>query len=197
VARGAFDPLASSGSPVAPGVRMASSGLLIIRGIVGIVIGILAIAWPGITIAVLVAVFAVYAVLDGITNLVLGVTDTHTHGRSWAHAVQGLIGIAAGVMTFLWPGITALVLVLFIGAWAIVTGALEIVAAVRLRRYISGEWLLALSGILSLVFGVLVFFFPAAGAFGIAFGLGLYAAAAGVVLVALGVRLRASTRARV
>jgi uncharacterized membrane protein HdeD (DUF308 family) len=169
---------------------MDGSSLLIIRGLVGVVIGILAVAWPGITMAVLVAIFALYALLDGITNLVLGVTSTSTHGRSWAHALMGIIGIAAGVVTFLRPGVTALALVLFIGAWAIVTGVFEIVAAIRLRRYIKGEWLLALSGIMSVVFGVLVFAFPAAGAVGIAWILGIYAAAAGLVLIALGLKLR-------
>lgn len=164
--------------------------LLLIRGIVGIVIGFVAFAWPGITIAVLVGIFGVYAVIDGMTNLVLGMTRTPTHGRSWVQLLQGLVGIAAGVMTFLWPVITAFVLVTFIGAWAVVTGVLEIVAAIRLRQVIKGEWLLALSGVLSIVFGVLIFLFPGAGAVGISWALGIYTAAAGMVLVALGIRLR-------
>ena len=104
-------------------------------------------------------------------------------------------GIAAGVMTFLWPVVTAFVLVIFIGAWAIVTGLFEIVAAIRLRKVITGEWLLALSGVLSVAFGVLVFAFPGAGAVGIAWILGIYTAAAGMVLVALGIRMRSLTLA--
>jgi len=169
---------------------MPESSFLIIRGIVGIVIGILAFGWPGVTIAVLVAIFAVYAVVDGITNLILGVTRTPRYGRSWALMVEGVVGIAAGVLTFLWPAITALALVFFIGAWAVVTGVFEIVAAIRLRKVIQGEWLLMLSGVMSIAFGVLVFAFPAAGALGIAWILGAYAAAAGVILVALGMRVR-------
>jgi uncharacterized membrane protein HdeD (DUF308 family) len=169
---------------------MDLSALLIVRGVVGVAIGIMAFAWPGITIAVLVAIFGIYAVVDGITNLFLGFTRTRTHGRSWAHALQGIVGIAAGVLAFLWPGITALALVTFIGAWALVTGVFEIVAAIRLRKMITGEWLLALSGIMSVVFGILVFLFPGAGAVGIAWVLGAYAAAAGIVLIALGARLR-------
>jgi uncharacterized membrane protein HdeD (DUF308 family) len=128
---------------------MDGSSLLIVRGIVGVVIGILAVAWPGITIAALVGIFAVYAMLDGVTNLVLGLTRTPTHGRSWAEALQGVVGIAAGVLTFMWPIVTAFALVLFIGAWAVVTGIFEIAAAVRLRRIITGEWLLVLSGVMS------------------------------------------------
>jgi uncharacterized membrane protein HdeD (DUF308 family) len=169
---------------------MDGSSLLIIRGLVGVAIGILAVSWPGITIAVLVGVFGLYAILDGLTNLVLGLMRTRGQDRSWAHAVQGVIGIAAGVLTFLWPGVTALALVLFIGAWAIMTGVFEIIAAIRLRRYISGEWLLALSGVMSLAFGVLVFAFPGAGAVSIAWLLGIYAAAGGLVLIMLGLRLR-------
>jgi len=122
----------------------------------------------------------------------LGLTKTRTHGRSWATALQGVVGIAAGVLTFMWPGVTALALVIFIGAWAIVTGIFEIAAAIRLRKVIRGEWLLALSGILSVIFGVLVFAFPGAGAVGIAWILGAYSAAAGIILIALGIRLRSS-----
>jgi len=80
--------------------------------------------------------------------------------------------------------------VIFIGAWAIVTGIFELVAAIRLRKIIRGEWLLALSGIMSIIFGVLVFAFPGAGAVGIAWILGAYSAAAGLILIMLGVRLR-------
>jgi uncharacterized membrane protein HdeD (DUF308 family) len=170
--------------------RMDASTFLLIRGLVAVVMGILAMAWPGITMAAIVGVFGLYAVIDGITSLMLGLTRTRTHGRSWAVVVQGVIGILAGIVTFVWPGITAFALVMFIGAWGIVTGVFEIVAAIRLRRVIKGEWLLALSGIISVLFGFLVFAFPAAGAVGIAWVLGIYAVTAGLVLIALGVRLR-------
>jgi uncharacterized membrane protein HdeD (DUF308 family) len=171
---------------------MDGSTLLIVRGVVGLVIGLIAFASPGVTIAALVVIFGFYAFIDGVTNLILGLTRTRTHGRSWAMAVQGIVGIAAGVLTFLWPGVTALALVIFIGAWAIVTGVFELVAAIRLRKVIRGEWLLALSGIMSMIFGVLVFAFPGAGAVGIAWILGAYSAAAGIILIMLGVRLRSS-----
>jgi uncharacterized membrane protein HdeD (DUF308 family) len=169
---------------------MNGSSFLLIRGVVGVAIGGLAILWPGITIAILVGIFGVYAILDGITNLMLGLRRKEPHTGFWAQAVQGIFGIGAGVVALLWPGATALVLVLFVGAWAIVTGVLEIVAAVRLRRYISGEWLLALSGCMSVLFGILVFAFPGAGAVSIAWILGIYTVAAGMVLIMLGLRLR-------
>jgi uncharacterized membrane protein HdeD (DUF308 family) len=171
---------------------MDGASLLIIRGIVGLVFGIVAFAWPGVTIAALVVIFGAYAIVDGVTNLVLGLTKTPTHGRSPAMALQGAVGIAAGVLTFLWRSITALAVVFFIGAWAVATGVFEIAAAIRLRKAIKGEWMLALSGVLSIVFGVLVFAFPGAGAVGIAWVLGFYAAAAGMILIALGIRLRST-----
>jgi uncharacterized membrane protein HdeD (DUF308 family) len=169
---------------------MSGSSLLIIRGIVSVVIGIAAFAWPGVTIAALVILFAIYALVDGVTNLMLGLTKRTAHGRAWVHALQGIVGIAAGILTFLWPSVTALALILFIGAWAVVTGAIEVVAAIKLRKEIHGEWLLALSGLLSIVFGVLVLAFPFAGAVGIAWVLGSYAILGGFILIGLGVRLR-------
>jgi uncharacterized membrane protein HdeD (DUF308 family) len=169
---------------------MDGATLLIVRGIVGVVFGLVAFAWPGITIAALVVIFGVYAIIDGVTNLMLGITRRTARNRAWVHALQGIVGIAAGVLTFIWPIVTALVLVLFIASWAIVTGIFEIVAAIKLRKEITGEWMLALSGLLSVAFGVLVFAFPGAGAVGIAWVLGAYAMAAGVILIALGVRLR-------
>jgi uncharacterized membrane protein HdeD (DUF308 family) len=168
---------------------MDGSSVLIVRGIVGVVVGIVAFLWPGITIAALVVIFGAYAIVDGITNLVLGFSRTGAHGR-WAHVLQGVVGIAAGVLTFMWPAISALVLILFIGAWAIITGVFEIVAAIRLRQVITGEWMLVLSGIVSILFGVLVFAFPLAGAVGISWVLGVYAMLAGIILISLGVRLR-------
>jgi uncharacterized membrane protein HdeD (DUF308 family) len=169
---------------------MDGSTLLLVRGIVGVIIGIVAFTLPGVTIAALVVIFGAYALVDGVTNLLLGVTRRARHGRAWVHALQGVVGIAAGVLTFIWPGVTALVLVLFIGSWAIVTGAIELAAAIKLRKEISGEWMLALSGILSMAFGILVLVFPFAGAVGISWVLGSYAMIGGIVLIGLGVRLR-------
>jgi uncharacterized membrane protein HdeD (DUF308 family) len=168
---------------------MDGSSVLIVRGIVGVVVGIVAFLWPGVTIAGLVVIFGAYAIVDGITNLVLGFSRTGAHGR-WAHVLQGVVGVAAGVLTFIWPAITALALILLIGAWAIITGVFEIAAAIRLRRVITGEWMLVLSGIVSILFGVLVFAFPLAGAVGISWVLGVYAMTAGIILISLGVRLR-------
>ena len=173
---------------------MDVSSILLIRGIVGVAVGVIAFTSP-ITIVALVMVFGAYAIVDGIANLFLGFSRTGPRGQTWAHVLQGLFGIAAGVLTSFWPGLTALVLVAFIGAWAIVTGVFEIIAAIRLRQVITGEWMLIVSGAMSVLFGILVFAFPAAGAVSISWILGIYAATAGLLLIALGIRLRSAVYA--
>jgi uncharacterized membrane protein HdeD (DUF308 family) len=164
------------------------------RGAVGVVVGLVAFAWPGLTILTLIGIFAAYALLDGITTLWLGLTSTPTAQRPWAPALRGVLGIAAGIFTFLWPSLTTLALLLVIATWAVVTGVLEIVAAFMFRRVIADEGLLALSGILSVGFGSLLFAFPALGLLGIAWALAAYALASGIVLIALGFRLRKPAR---
>jgi uncharacterized membrane protein HdeD (DUF308 family) len=169
---------------------MHESVWLIIRGVLSLVIGILAFLWPGVTLLLLVALFAAYALLDGIVTLALGSTRTPTHDRSWAQMLLGIISIGAAVVAVTMPRLTLFWLIMFIAAWAIVRGVLDLVAAVRLRREIEGEWLLALSGVLSIIFGIVVFAFPSAGALTIAWLMGIYAAAWGIVLIGLGIRLR-------
>ena len=166
-----------------------------IRGILGIVVGLMTFLWPGITLMALVFLFAGYALVDGAVSLAGAVHAAQAHERWGALLIEGLLGIGAAVITILWPAITALSLVLVIAAWAILTGIAEVVAAVRLRRYISGEWLLALSGIASIVFGVLMAAVPLAGALVIAIWFGAYALVFGVMLMVLGFRLRTWERA--
>ena len=163
---------------------------LVIRGLVGILIGMITFAWPGITFAGIVMVFAAYAAVDGLFSLVGAVQAAQAHERWGALVFLGVTGIAASVITVLWPAITAFVLIVLIAAWAIVTGVFEIAAAVRLRHYIEGEWRLALAGIASLVFGILILVAPLAGALVIALWVGAYALASGVMLVLLGIKLR-------
>ncbi len=167
---------------------------LVIRGAAAILFGIISFAWPGITLTALVFLFAGYALVDGVVNIAGVVRAVEAHERWGALLIEGLVGIAAGIVTIAWPAITALVLVWVIGAWAILTGVFELVAAVRLRKFISGEWLLVLGGVASLVFGILVIIAPLAGALVIALWVGAYAMVFGVVLVALGIRLRSWRR---
>jgi len=163
---------------------------LVVRGLVAIIMGLITFAWSGITLTALVLVFGAYALIDGVMSLV-GVWRAATAHERWAGLlIEGIAGIAAAVITVLWPAITAIALVYIIAAWALVTGVFELVTAVRLRKYISGEWLLALAGIASIVFGLLIVVFPIAGALTIALWFGIYALIFGVVLVGLGIRLR-------
>jgi uncharacterized membrane protein HdeD (DUF308 family) len=167
---------------------------LVLRGVLGIVIGVLTFVWPGITLAALVFLFAGYALVDGVLSLAGAVHAVSAHERWGALLFEGIVGIAAAVTTVFWPAITALALVYVIATWAIVTGAFEIAAAIRLRRHISGEWLLILGGITSVIFGVLVAALPLAGALVISLWFGAYTLVFGVILVGLGFRLRSWNR---
>jgi uncharacterized membrane protein HdeD (DUF308 family) len=166
---------------------------LVVRGLLGVAIGAITFVWPGITLFALVILFGAYALLDGIFGIVGAVRAARSKDRWGALLLQGIAGLAAAAITMLWPGITAIALVFVIAAWAIVTGVFAIAAAVRLRKYISGEWLLALSGIASVVFGILIALVPLAGALVIALWFGAYALVFGVMLIILGFRLRSWT----
>lgn len=163
---------------------------LAIRGLIAILFGALTIIWPGITVDVLVLFFGAYALIDGILSLIGAVRASSAHERWGALVLEGVAGLFAGVITLLWPAMTLLALVVVIGAWAIVTGILELAAAWRLRKHISGEWLLALAGAASTAFGILLLIAPLAGALVLALWIGIYALIFGVMMVALGFRLR-------
>ena len=162
----------------------------LIRGVAATLFGIMALFWPGITLEVLVLFFGAYALVDGVFALLAGLTASGTDtGLRWALVVTGVAGIIIGLVTFFWPGITATLLLAFIITWAIVTGISEIVAAVRLRAVIDNEWLYILSGVASVVFGVLALIFPGTGALSIVWLIGIYAIVAGVCLVAFAFRV--------
>jgi uncharacterized membrane protein HdeD (DUF308 family) len=164
---------------------------LVLRGLAAILFGILAFAWPGITLFVLVLFFGAYMLVDGIFAIVAAVRAAGEEDRWWLLLIQGTLGVLAGLVAIFWPGLTALALLYFIAAWAIVTGIMEIVAAIRLRREIEGEWALALSGALSVLFGVLLVVLPApAGLLSLVWLIGAYAVATGVLLLILAFRVR-------
>jgi uncharacterized membrane protein HdeD (DUF308 family) len=163
---------------------------IVLRGVFALLFGIFAFIWPGITLAALVLVWGAYAIADGVMALIAAFT-MHEEGKPMASLiVVGILGIAAGVVTFLWPGMTALVLLLFIASWAVLMGVFEIAAAIRLRKHIENEWLLALSGLVSIVFGVLLFLQPGAGALAVIWLIGSFAIFFGILLIALGIRLK-------
>jgi uncharacterized membrane protein HdeD (DUF308 family) len=167
--------------------------VVVLRGIAAILFGVLALVWPGPTVFALVLLFGAYALVDGVFTLASALgrnrDGTRTGSRGWL-IVQGIAGILMGILTFVWPGATALVLLWLIAAWALIIGVLQVVAAARLRREMRHEWLLALSGVLSVVFGILLIVWPAAGALAVVTLIGAYAIVFGIALVALGVRLR-------
>src|SRR6266705_1641526 len=128
-------------------------------------------------------------VIFGVFNLVAAVSGRT--GQPWWHLVlEGIVSIAAGVIAFAWPGLTLLALVWVIAGWAIITGVLEIVAAIRLRKHIDNEWWLVLSGVASVVFGGLLIVAPVAGALAVTLWIGAYAVIFGALMIALGLRLR-------
>lgn len=167
-------------------------GWVALRGVVALIFGVVALAMPGLTLALLVLFWGAYALIDGVAALIAGFRMRDDGKPLWSLIVVGLLGIGAGAVTFFWPGLTALTLVLVIGGWAIAIGIFQIVAAVRLRRRIQGEWLHALSGVLSVVFGIAMVLQPGAGAIALAWIIGWFAVVFGVLLIAMAFRLRAA-----
>jgi uncharacterized membrane protein HdeD (DUF308 family) len=161
-----------------------------VRGLVAILFGILAIAWPLLTLQTLILLFGAYALVDGVFSVIAGIGAHERNERWWMMLLEGGAGILIGVMAFLWPGATALVLLYFIAAWAIITGVMEIVAAIRLRRMIANEWLMVVAGAASIVFGLILFVFPGAGALSLVWLIGVYSLAFGILLIMLAWRLR-------
>ena len=164
---------------------------VVLRGVAAILFGVIAVFWPPTAVAALVLLFGAYALIDGVLNLVAAAGAPRV-GRPWGWlAFEGVVSILTGLVAFFWPGLTAIALVLVIAFWSLITGIAEIVAAIALRKYIRREWLLGLSGLLSIAFGVLLFLAPVAGAVAIAIWVGAYAIVFGSLLVWLGLRLRA------
>ncbi len=164
--------------------------VLLLRGLVAIAFGVLIWVQPGISLAALVLLFGAYSMADGILGVWTAVAARKEREQWWVLLLEGLLGIGVGILTFLVPGITALVLLFYIAIWAIATGVLEIVAAIRLRKEIDGEWLLILSGLASVVFGVILMAQPGAGALAVLWLIATYAIVFGVLLVILALKAR-------
>jgi len=168
--------------------------VLTVRGAAAVLFGVLALFWPGMTAIVLALLFGAYALVDGVLAGVHAVQADS--GSRIPLVVEAVVGILLGIVALLWPVATLVVLTVLIGAWAVVTGVVEIVGAVRLRKEITGEWLYILSGVLSVCFGLLLWFWPMAGAVAVALIIGVYAVVFGAVLITLSLRLRKLGSAR-
>jgi uncharacterized membrane protein HdeD (DUF308 family) len=163
--------------------------VLAVRGIAAIIFGVLAFVWPGITFLVLVLLFGAYALVDGVFAIIHAFTHREGHTRWWVLLLEGIVSIAAGLIAWSRPGLAAFALLMVIAAWAILTGVLEIVAAMRLREEIKDELLLALSGIASVVFGGLLVLNPIVGSLAVIWIIGAYAIIFGAIELALAWRL--------
>jgi uncharacterized membrane protein HdeD (DUF308 family) len=163
--------------------------LVVLRGIAAILFGVLAWTWPGVTLVVLVMLWGAYAFVDGLLAIVSAFSGAS--GRPWwVLALEGVVGLGAAAVTWLYPGLSAFVLLWVIAIWAIVTGIVEIVAAIHLRKEIQGEFWLGLAGLASVAFGALLIARPGVGAVAVVWIIGAYAIMFGVLLVALGFRLK-------
>ena len=166
--------------------------VIALRGVAAIIFGILAIAWPGETLRVVILLFGAFALVDGIFSGVAAIRHA-VERRSdwWPLLLEAVIGIIIGVVTFFWPGLTALALLYVIAAWALLTGIAELTAAWYLRKAIRNEWVLALAGILSILAAIVLVVNPRSGALAVIWVIGIYAIFFGVALLGLAWRLRA------
>jgi uncharacterized membrane protein HdeD (DUF308 family) len=168
--------------------------IIALQGVAALVFVVLALVWPGITLLALVFLFAAYALVDGVPALVSGIRRGDGGRPDWWRVARGIVGTAGGIVAFAMPGITAYVLLILIAAWAIVSGAIEIVAAYQLRDVIRGEWLLALDGMVAIIFGIVLIAFPSAVALAVVRLIGAFGIVSGVILLALAMRLRGRAR---
>jgi len=164
--------------------------LFLIRGLLGLALGVCALVFPGATLAVAVIFIGAYLIVDGIVAVAKAVQILRSDPHWWLLLLEGIVGIAVGVAIFMWPALSILTLAYLVGYWAIITGALAIAAAMRVRVHVRGEWLYVLFGIVSVIFGVFVLFAPAAGLVYILLSIAIYGFVIGVAMIALAFRLR-------
>ncbi len=160
-----------------------------IRGVLAILFGLLTFAVPGMTFTLLVILFGIWAIVDGITHLSLAFRSAAEH--KGLHATEGVIGLAAGLVAFFFPLTTGIVLLYIVAAWAVLAGITRILLALHLHESASREWMVGLSGGVALLFGIILFLFPTIGALAVALWVGIYAIVAGVIFLGLAMRMRA------
>jgi uncharacterized membrane protein HdeD (DUF308 family) len=161
----------------------------ILRGVLGILFGVVVILFPGIGLLAVVALFAAWALVGGVQSL-LGAWRSRGQKEWWVGILEGLIGIAAAVVAILLPAAASLALLFVVAGWAIAIGVLQIWMAIRLRERITGEVWMGLSGVISILFGLLLVIFPGTGILSVLFLVGIFSILMGVAMLLLGLRLR-------
>lgn len=164
--------------------------LIVLRGIASVVFGVIAWLWPHLTGLALIVCFGVYTTVDGTAALITGIARLRQRRHAWTFLVEGLVSLGFALAALIWPVLTALTVVTVIGLWAIATGIVEVVAAIQLRKEIQDEWILALSGFASTIFGALIAWQPASGNVAVVWSIGWYALVFGILLVVWGLRLK-------
>ncbi len=169
---------------------------ILLRGILAVLFGVLAFLWPGITLLTLILLYGGFAFADGVLSLIAAVRGGSPTPRWWL-VVVGLMGIAVGVLTLFLPVVTGFVLLMFIAAWAVVTGAMQVYGAIKLRDEIEGEWWLIASGLLSILFGIMLVAWPGAGALAMVLVIGSFAIVYGALMIGFALRLRKHAAVRI
>ena len=165
--------------------------VFLVRGIAAVVFGVLAFVWPGLTLSVLVLMFGAYVLVDGATMLIALIRgDALARNQAWAVGIMGALGIVAGIVTFVWPDVTALTLLYVVALWAIAMGVFQMIAAIALRREIDGEFWMGLGGLLSVAFGAYLVIFPGTGLVSLVWLVGFWAVVFGASSIGLAFRLR-------
>ncbi len=165
--------------------------MFVLRGVLAVLFGVFTFINPAVSLATLILVYGAYALVDGVTAVLGAFTNRRADsGFPWSVLLIGLIGVAAGIGTFMYPGVTALILLYFISAWFIVRGVFEIVLAVQLRKEIEGEFWLGLAGLFSVLFGLWLYLRPGAGALAVLWMIGIFAILMGLMFILLGFKLK-------
>ncbi|HWJ19344.1 MAG TPA: HdeD family acid-resistance protein [Geobacterales bacterium] len=164
--------------------------LFLLRGFAAITFGVLSLIWPGISLVTLILLFGAYALVDGVFALAAAIVGRGNAELRWWLVLVGLLGVGIGITIFLWPGLTALTLLYFIAGWIVATGLLQVIGAIELRKAIENEWWLILDGILSVLFGVLLFIMPGAGAVALIWLVAVFAIAFGILMVGFAFKVK-------
>ena len=160
------------------------------RGIASVLFGVLAFMWPALTLEILIYLVGAYLLIDGFLNIIAAISHRKQTTSWWIVLLEGLVSVIAGLLAFIWPESTAFILLFIVAVWAILTGILEIIEAMRLRKQIKSEWLFILSGLLSVLFGILLLIWPGSGLVMLVWFLGFYAILFGFTLILLSFKVR-------